>query len=148
MGWATGPAHLIDGVAAAHQFLTFSTPAPFQRAVAEALDGLAPTFYEELRREYRGRRDLLLETLAVCGFDVASPEGSYFAMCRLPSDFEGDDRDFARFMAEEVGVAVIPPSPFYSSAPEEGARLSRIAFCKREETLREAADRLERRFAS
>lgn len=148
VGWAVGPAHLVDGVAAAHQFLTFSTPAPFQIAVASALDSLGIDFYEGLRGDYRERRDLLVESLETCRFEVARPEGSYFAMCRLPEDFPGDDRDFARFMTQEVGVAVIPPSPFYAAAPEEGRRLTRIAFCKQRETLLGARARLEGKFAS
>jgi N-succinyldiaminopimelate aminotransferase len=148
IGWAVGPAHLIDGVAAAHQFLTFSSATPLQLAVARALQDLGSSFYSELRRSYQRRRDILVQGLRRCGFELRHPEGSYFAMARFDGLHRGDDRAFARFMATEVGVAVIPPSPFYRSVPEEGHRLTRVAFCKLEETLEAAVGAMEERFLS
>lgn len=52
------------------------------------------------------------------------------------------DVEFCKYLVEEVGVAAIPPSAFYLN-PEEGKDLVRFAFCKDEETLREAVRRMK-----
>ncbi|MEZ6194946.1 MAG: aminotransferase class I/II-fold pyridoxal phosphate-dependent enzyme [Planctomycetota bacterium] len=142
VGWAVGPPALVAAAAAAHQFLTFSTPAPLQLAIADALDRLDESFYLTLREDYRRRRDRMCDILAARGFAPARPEGSYFVLAAFDGLFDGDDRAFARHLTTHAGVAAIPPTPFYSARPEEGARLLRFAFCKRDETLEEAARRL------
>jgi aminotransferase len=54
-----------------------------------------------------------------------------------------DDVTFARELIETVGVAVVPGSSFYND-PASGARQVRFAFCKTDETLRAAGERLSR----
>jgi aminotransferase len=54
-----------------------------------------------------------------------------------------DDVEFTRHLIREVGVACVPGSSFYSR-PELGARQVRFCFCKKDETLNEAAERLNR----
>jgi aspartate/methionine/tyrosine aminotransferase len=46
-------------------------------------------------------------------------------------------------LIDRCGVAAIPASAFYTLHPEEGRRLVRFAFCKRQETLSRAAKRLK-----
>ena len=62
VGWATGPADLVAATMAAKQWLTFTSGAPLQPAVALALDEL-PDWPAELARDLRGRRDLLCDGL-------------------------------------------------------------------------------------
>lgn len=143
-GWTTGPAPLVAAAQAAHQFLTFCTPGPIQQAAAHALRTYGDAFVAGLKAEFQARRDLLVGALREVGFDVAPPAGTYFAMAGFGRLFDGDDRAFAHHLAEHVGVACVPPSVFYPEHPEEGRRLARFAFCKREATLREAAGRLGR----
>lgn len=142
VGYAHGPAHLIAAAQAAHQFVTYATATPFQAAMAGAL--AAPdSFYAELKSEYLQRRDFLVAALRGAGFGVSVPSGTYFVMADIaPFGFE-DDVAFARYLTAEVGVACIPPSSFYAKDKEEGRRLARFAFCKKMETLREAAERLK-----
>ncbi len=144
VGWGLGPKPLVDAAQAAHQFVTYATATPLQAAVAHALARLGEEYYETLRRAYRARRDFLADALRRAGFAVALPRGTYFILASFEGLFEGDDREFARHLVEEIGVAAIPPSAFYARRPEEGRRLLRFAFCKRMETLEEAARRLGR----
>lgn len=144
IGWATGPKNLIGAANAAHQFLTFSTATPLQVAVANALVHEGPAFYADLKREYEERRGFLLETLVAAGFKPAAAEGTYFVLADFSALSSLDDRAFARDLTARVGVAAIPPSPFYREHPEEGRKLLRFAFCKRMETLQAAAERLRR----
>ncbi len=144
IGWASGPAPMVAAAQAAHQFITFAVATPFQVAMARALTRLGPDFHRRLRSEYSERRIFLLEVLRRCGLRVAVPRGAYFVLADFTPIFSGTDMDFARFLASEIGVAAIPPSVFYKSHPEEGQQLVRFAFCKRMETLKEAAQRMQK----
>ena len=144
VGYAVGPAGLNAAVRAVHQFVTFATSTPMQHASAVALElSLANDYYDQLRREYALRRALLADTLDASGLPTLPIAGAYF----LSSDISGlgfaDDVGFCRWLTREVGVAAVPPSAFYldrSRAP----LLARFCFAKREETIDEAASRLER----
>jgi aminotransferase len=58
-----------------------------------------------------------------------------------------DDVSFARDLVQKIGIAVVPGSSFYNDAAD-GARQVRFTFCKKEETLSAAAERLGRLRAS
>ncbi len=142
LGWAMGPANLTAGLRSAHQFLTFTTPTPMQHGAVAAMD--APeSFFGEMRRSYQTKRDLLASGLQGLGFNVHVPEGTYFLMAGFEAFGFDSDREFARHMAEDVGVVAIPPSGFYDD-PAGAANLIRFAFCKDESTLTEALDRLSK----
>ncbi len=142
VGWATGPAALIAGVQAAHQFLTFCAATPLQVAVAAALRGLDRSYYDGLRADYRERRDLLLAGLEAAGFRPVAPRGTYFILADFSTLSARGDREFARELATLHGVAAIPPSVFYQADPAAGSKLLRFAFCKTRATLEEAIARL------
>ena len=142
IGWATGPARLIDAVQAAHQFVTYAVATPLQAAMARAIDDFSGDYLDTFRREYAARRDYLVGVLREVGFTVAVPRGTYFVLASFAGLFEGDDREFARWLTTEHRVAAIPPSAFYLAHPEEGRGLVRFAFCKKMETLEAAAKRL------
>jgi aspartate/methionine/tyrosine aminotransferase len=127
---------------AAHQFLTFAVATPLQVAIARALREHQDRYLTRFRAEYSERRIFLLEVLREVGFKVAIPSGTYFVLADFSELFDGDDREFARFLIEKHGVAAIPPSVFYRADPAEGRRLIRFAFCKTMDTLRQAAERL------
>jgi N-succinyldiaminopimelate aminotransferase len=142
IGWAVGPVPLVAAAQAAHQFVTFCAPAPLQVAMATAISDFRGPYLARLQAEYAERRDLLVDALTASGFGVAVPRGTYFVVADFTGLSAADDRTFARTLVEDYGVAAIPPSAFYTAAPEEGRRLLRFAFCKRLETLRAAAERL------
>lgn len=140
IGWAVAPPDLTAGIRAAHQFLTFCTATPLQHGAAAALR--APrSYYDELRLDYRRKRDLLTDGLARLGFDVHRPQGTYFILADHRAFGFDDDVAFCRHMIEHARVAAIPPSAFYENK-HEGRSLVRFAFCKQEATLREALKRL------
>lgn len=141
-GWAIGPDHLVASVRSAKQFLTFTTPNPMQHGSAAAL-GAPASYYEELKAMYVAKRDRLVEGLAAIGFGVRAPEGAYYVLADHTGFGLGDDVAFVKHLIAEVGVAAIPPSAFYHSS-DEGSRLVRFAFCKSDEVLDEALDRLRR----
>jgi aspartate/methionine/tyrosine aminotransferase len=138
VGWGIGPAHLTAGLRSAHQFLTFTTPTPVQHGAVAAMK--APeSFFEEMRKSYRDKRDLLVRGLESAGFEPHVPQGTYFLLAGHPG--AGNDREFCRELVGRAGVVTIPPSVFYDQ-PASGAGLVRFAFCKDEEILEEAIERL------
>jgi N-succinyldiaminopimelate aminotransferase len=150
IGWAVASAELTAAVRAAHQFIVFCSPSPLQHGAAAALrDG--DGYVAELRGQLREARDYLGRALEEIGFTVYWPAGTYFIMVdhaevgrrMAPSIDPPDDAAFCRRLTQEVGVAAIPPSPFYDR-PEHGRRLARFAFCKKRATLEEAVRRLRK----
>lgn len=142
VGWSVAPAELTAAVRAAHQFLTFATATPLQHAAVKALS--APrSYYTELVDSYRSKRDILAKGLEEIGFRVFEPEGTYFLMADHSAFGLGDDIAFVNHLIDRVGVAAIPPGAFYHDRTE-ARNLVRFAFCKDEETLKEALVRLQR----
>jgi N-succinyldiaminopimelate aminotransferase len=145
IGWACGPADLLAGVRAAKQFLTYVGGAPFQPAVAHALDN-EDNWVTELRDSLQGKRDKLIAALTDIGFDVHASAGTYF-LCADPRPIGYDDSTtFCAELPHRAGVAAIPLSAFCDLAGPYAAQwnhLVRFAFCKRDETLDEAIRRLQ-----
>jgi len=140
IGWAAAPPALTAAVRAAHQFITFATATPLQHAAAAAL-ATGPEYYEGLVSFYRRKRDDLVTELSRLGFVVAPPAGTYYVCADFrPFGFD-DDVAFCRHLIENIGVAAIPPSVFYENT-RYGKTYIRFAFCKKEETLKEAVRRL------
>lgn len=144
IGWGVGPKAMVDGAQAAHQFLTYAVPTPLQKAVAFALGHCAEDYLTRFRAEYARRRDFLTSVLQEVGFRLRPPQGTYFILADFRQVFSGDDREFAYWLTREHGVAALPPRSFYHADPEEPRHLTRFAFCKKMETLEEAAQRLRR----
>jgi N-succinyldiaminopimelate aminotransferase len=142
IGWVYGPTALMKGVWQAHQFITFAVNHPAQLAVAQAFD-LGPEYYAGYQASYQRRRDRFLGALRAAGFRAMTPEGTYFVMADFSQISAGDDAAFVQEMIREAGVAAIPAYPFYSEAHRGLARnYVRFAFCKDDETLDAAGQRL------
>jgi N-succinyldiaminopimelate aminotransferase len=146
IGWACAPAELLHGVRAAKQYLSYVGGAPFQPAVAQALD-TEDAWVAELRMSLQHRRDRLSSGLGEIGFRVHDSAGTYF-VCADPRPLGYDDSTaFCAALPEHVGVAAIPLTAFCDPAAEDWNRwnhLVRFTFCKREDTLDEAIRRLDR----
>jgi N-succinyldiaminopimelate aminotransferase len=144
IGWACGPAELIAGVRAAKQYLTYVGGAPFQPAVAHALN-TEEAWVGALRDSLQAKRDKLGSALADIGFEVHDSFGTYF-LCADPRPLGFDDSTaFCAQLPERAGVAAIPMSAFCDpDGPHfaEWNHLVRFAFCKRDDTLDEAIRRL------
>jgi N-succinyldiaminopimelate aminotransferase len=144
IGWACGPADLIAGVRAAKQYLSYVGGAPFQPAVAQALD-TEDAWVAALRDSLQAKRDKLSGALTDIGFDVHASSGTYF-VCADPRPLGfHDSTEFCLDLPHRAGVAAIPLSAFCDAQGPyfaEWNHLVRFAFCKRDETLDEAIGRL------
>ncbi len=136
IGWCSGPAELVAATRTVKQYLSFAGGTPLQHAAAAALSG-ARNYLSALRDELRAKRDRLRVGLAAAGLRPLDSAGTYF----VNADVGSDAVSFCQTLPERCGVVAIPTGVFYddkTAAPT----LVRFAFCKREATIAEAAERL------
>jgi aminotransferase len=140
VGWAVAPEKMTNAIRKVHDFLTVGAPAPLQEAGAIALS-LPPEYYAKLSEGYRVRRDHLIPGLAAAGFKCFLPRGAYYVITDISAFGFADDVSFTNYLVKDIGVAAVPGSSFYRD-PRDGAQQVRFAFCKKPDTLDEAACRL------
>lgn len=144
-GWKTGyvvaPPALSAELRKVHQYVSFCGVTPLQYALADFM-AEHPEHVEELPAFYQAKRDLFCDLLSASRFSFNRVSGTYFQLVDY-SQIRPDlnDVDMAIWMTREHGVAAIPVSVFYQQ-PSQGQRLVRLCFAKREETLRQAAEKL------
>jgi aspartate/methionine/tyrosine aminotransferase len=142
VGYCIAPSEITNAIRKVHDFLTVGAAAPLQAAGAYALS-LPREYYAKLQADYVARRDLLLPVLEEAGFRTFRPDGAYYIMTDISNFGFKSDVEFTRHLIREIGVACVPGSSFYSR-PELGAQQVRFCFCKRDETLLAAAERLSK----
>ncbi len=142
VGWATGPRELVGAVQTAKQFLTFVSGAPFQPAVAQALN-LPDAYFAAFANDLQAKRDRLCAGLRAAGLRVFEPAGTYFVTADIRPLGEGDGHAFCLALPQRAGVVAVPTVVFYDDK-ETGRPLIRFAFCKRDAVIDEAAERLAR----
>ena len=142
VGYCIAPPDITQAIRKVHDFLTVGAANPLQHAGAYALS-LPPSYYEDLQVEYQRKRDFIVPVLREAGFKCDSPDGAYYVMTDI-SDFGfANDIEFTKHLIREIGVAVVPGSSFYENR-EMGSQMVRFCFCKKDETLEAAAERLRK----
>lgn len=142
VGWAIAPERISNAIRKVHDFLTVGAPAPLQEAGVAALN-MPRNYYVNLSKFYNHKRDMLLRPLVDVGLEPFNPKGAYYVLTDI-SEFEKEnDFNFAHRLIEEIGVATVPGSSFYSNR-NLGTSKVRFAFCKSEDTLCDAVSRIER----
>jgi N-succinyldiaminopimelate aminotransferase len=144
VGWVTGPAELVAAVRSVKQFLTYTSGAPFQPAVAVGLR-LPDSYFSSLGSSLQAKRDRLCEGLSALGFDVHLPAGTYFATTDVRPLGYPSGLDFCRELPTRAGVVAIPHAVFWDDQ-SLGGPLVRWAFCKQDSVIDEALERLAKAF--
>jgi methionine transaminase len=139
VGWVVAPAPLSVELRKVHQFVTFSTSTPMQHALADVLEQ-APEHLQTLSRFYQAKRDEFRALLEGSRFRLLPVGGTYFQLADYSAISSQGDLEFARRLAVEARVAVIPVSAL--SAAPLSQRLIRFCFAKNRQTLELAAERL------
>lgn len=150
VGYLTGAAPMVEAIAKVHQFLTFTTPPHLQTAVAVGL-GKPDAYFDDLAHDLEARRDRLAAGFTDIGFKVLPCDGTYFVTADFrPLGIDRTDTDFAEWLVREARVGSIPVSAFYPGGHGAGAPTSllRFCFCKHDDVLDEAIQRLKAVFAS
>jgi len=144
-GWRIGtivaPAEVSDAIRKVHDFLTVGAAAPLQEGVAAAVEMLPASYYAGLAELYQAKRDAFYPALLEAGFRCEAPEGSYFILADFSGLSDLADDEFSMWLTREVGVTPVPGSSFYSD-PAGGRHLVRWAFCKTDDVMEQAVERL------
>jgi aminotransferase len=141
VGWIIAPPAVTDAIRKVHDFLTVGSPAPLQEAVGVALEQCDADFYRTLSSQYRERREILCGALTAAGFRITPPEGAYYVLADFTGLSELSDVEFSYWLTKEIGVTPVPGSSFYRDKAM-GKGFVRFAFCKTNELLRQAGERL------
>ncbi len=142
VGYCIAPPDITGAIRKVHDFLTVGAANPLQHAGAYALS-LPASYYDELQKEYQRKRDFIVPVLQAAGFRCDAPEGAYYVMTDISDFGYKNDIEFTRFLIQQIGVAVVPGSSFYHDA-KLGEQQVRFCFCKKDETLEAAAERLSK----
>jgi aminotransferase len=141
IGYAVCDARWAHSIGYFHDLAYICAPSPFQHGVAAGLEELTPKFYQDLAKEYRGKRDLLCTTLEQIGLNPSWPQGSYYVLADATSLPGINSKEKAMHLLSQVGVASVPGEAFFS---EGGRNLLRFCFAKTDSDLEEACRRLSR----
>lgn len=140
VGFVAAPPALSAAFRRLHQYTVFTVHTPTQHALAAYLADPAP--WQGLSGFYQAKRDAFRAALAGTGLKLLPCEGTYFQTVDYGAVSDLPELDFARWLTTEIGVAAIPLSVFYQRPQQR--RHVRFCFAKRDETLAEAAQRLQR----
>ena len=142
VGYCIAPPDISEAIRKVHDFLTVGAAHPLQKAGAYALS-LPKSYYDELQKEYQRKRDFIIPVLQDVGFKCDFPEGAYYVMTDISNFGFDNDIEFTKHLIREIGVAVVPGSSFYHDV-DLGKQQVRFCFCKKDETLERAAEKLQK----
>ena len=145
LGYAAAPPRVAHAIGILNDLYYVCAPTPLQHAVAHALDRIDAGYFEELRRDYTRKRDLLVGVCAELGWSPRPPAGAYYLMVE-PRVTGANAREKADYVLQRARVAGVPGSAFYADGG--GEHLLRFSFAKTESDLNEAVRRLRETFSS
>ena len=141
LGYACGPADVIDAMMKIHQYGIMSAPTLSQAAGVEAMDH-GDKDVARMRREYRRRRDMLVPALNEMGLETVMPKGAFYVFVDVSSTgLSGEE--FALKLLKGYGVAVVPGAAFGAG----GERFVRLSYATSMDKLRIAVERIGRMLA-
>jgi alanine-synthesizing transaminase len=140
VGFAVGNERLIAALTRVKSYLDYGAFTPIQVAATAALNG-SDDVIEEVRKIYKNRRDIMVESFGRAGWNVPSPAATMFAWAPIPDQFAHlGSLEFAKLLIQETGVAVAPGVGF----GEYGDQYIRIALVENEQRLRQAARNIKK----
>lgn len=142
VGYAVAPRRLTEAIRKVHDYMTVCAPSAFQRAAAEGLT-MPDSYYKSLRDSYEKKRRFMLDSLGGIGFKCVEPQGAYYILADFTDFSKKDDFAFSNYLVRKAAVAVLPASSFYATK-EAGKNMVRFSYCKKDQTLKDAVERLKR----
>ena len=140
LGYAVAPREIASRLGVLNDLLYICAPTPLQHGVSAAF-GLPPSYYEDLRRSYAEKLEMLSAACEQAGLRVLRPQGSYYMLADVSSLGLDSDQKAAAHLLSSAGVASIPGSSFYAD-PAAGNDQVRFCFAKKMGDLEEACRRL------
>jgi methionine transaminase len=137
IGYCCAPENLTSEFRKLHQFIVFAVNTPIQLAFAEFLKDVNNIY--SLPRFYQTKRDIFSSLIRDSKFIIKKCSGTYFQLLDYSNLSDKNDLEFSEYLTKEIGVAVIPLSPFYQNGSND--KLIRVCFAKRDDVLSRAAEK-------
>jgi aminotransferase len=137
LGYALGPAAVVDAMNRIHQYTMLSAPTTAQYAALEAIRSCDDAV-EEMRRAYDRRRRFVISRFNEMGMDCFEAKGAFYVFPKCPPGWE-DDEAFAEALLQSEKVAVVPGRVFGDS----GEGHLRVSYATGMRELKEALNRIE-----
>ena len=138
IGFACGPEEIIAAMTKIHQYTIMCVPITAQMAASEAIAG-GRASVEEMKREYKRRREFVIDGLNSLGLICSKPEGAFYAYpCIKKTGM--NSMEFAERLLKKQKVAVVPGTAF---GGENGNDYIRISYASSFENLKEALNRMK-----
>lgn len=138
VGYACGPAELIEAMMKIHQYTMLCASSLSQKAALEALARPSQDI-AEMVNEYRRRRNFIAATFADMGMECHRPLGAFYAFPSV-AKFGMPAKEFALALLREEKVAVVPGTAFGAC----GEGFVRCAYATSMEKIKEAMERIRR----
>lgn len=138
IGYCYAPENLMKEFRKLHQFIVFAVNTPIQLAISEFMKNESNIY--SLNNFYQNKRDLFRLLLKDSNFQLINCSGTYFQLLDYSNLSNDNDIKFSEYLTKEIGVAVIPLSPFYKIGTDD--KLIRVCFAKKDEVLKHAAEKL------
>lgn len=140
LGYTIANAEITDRIKKVHDFLTVGAAHPLQEAAVVGLN-FGDDYYVELQNHYTHMKNLFCNGLRNLGLKFNEPQGAYYVLLDISEYGWKSDLDFCEALAEKVGVGAVPGSSFFK---ENINHLIRFHFAKKDETLNQALNQLEK----
>lgn len=137
VGFACGPKDIIAAMTKIHQYTIMCVPITSQMAACEALVAGRKSV-EEMKREYRRRREIVVGELNRIGLSCHRPQGAFYAFPSIESTGV-NSMEFSQRLLKEQKVAVVPGTAFSN----DGGAHIRISYASGMENLKEALRRMD-----
>jgi methionine aminotransferase len=138
IGYCCAPESLTSEFRKIHQFIVFAVNTPIQLAISEFMKNENNIY--SLNKFYQDKRDLFQKLINDSNFILRKCDGTYFQLLDYSKISNKNDLEFSEYLTKEIGVAVIPLSPFYKNGSEN--RLIRVCFAKNDKVLISASKKL------
>jgi methionine aminotransferase len=135
MGYCCAPEFIMKEFQKLHQFVVFSANTPIQFAYSEFLRD--ESNYTQLGKFYQQKREYFVNQIKNSRFRIKSCKGTYFQLLDYSGISKINDKKFSEYLTKNIGVAVIPLSPFYNDS--NSGNIIRVCFAKKENVLKSAA---------
>lgn len=138
VGFACGPKEIIDAMTKIHQYTIMCVPIMGQMAAIEALKN-GQNAVEEMKKEYKRRREFVVDGLNKIGLECHKPEGAFYVFPSIRSTGMRS-MEFVTALLKEEKVAIVPGTAFGPS----GEGYIRISYASSLQNIKEALSRLSR----
>jgi aminotransferase len=138
IGYLAADKRITQPIGVLNDLFYICAPTPLQWGVARALE-VGDDYYEKMNADYAKKRDMLAAALRDAGFTPFVPQGAYYMLAEIPSEF-ANDQEAAAALLEQTRVASVPGSAFYMS--DRGSRMLRFCYAKDFDALEEACGRI------